>query len=221
MGVIYDDGLAWTTARPDGDYVVQRPFFTQGDSSHKVISWPHVVARGSYSPLALDTAHPDDASALLVDERNFEDIGGNLTRFFRIYATVPATRSDYETFTHQFLTLYDQDDSGAVSVRITLRPARSVTVTSRVEREYFNTSDPSTITLNTEFVPLRNINGNIVERQYVASAETDIETIPNLSEYLAMDEVIAEPSELRRYKGNIWELSTRYVPTTYADPLET
>ena len=220
--IIYDDGLSFTTARPDGDWVSDRPFLSRGDGTHQVITWPHIVQRGNYTPLALDTEHPEIAAAKLVDETGFQDIRGNLTRFLRVYATVPATRSDYESYIYQYLRQNFLDTSGEINVQRSRRIEESLNVTSRIEREYFNTSDPSTIDVLFPFKVLRNYgSGNIGQVNFISSSALPSATIPTLEEYLMLPEIIAEASTIRRYRGNIWERSTRYVPTETDDGFDT
>lgn len=83
----------------DGDYssaFAVSPLITQpafdGVNTHYVGTQRWVQARANYSPLALDTAHPDSASFLLVKESEFEDLGGGIQEWTRTYAAIPSQR---------------------------------------------------------------------------------------------------------------------------------
>lgn len=96
MPTNYEDG-DFTTAAINGDDRVDRPFVEQGDSDTQVIYRPMMVNRANYTPLALNTAHPEVATAYLVDERNFQDAGCGVMTFERVYAQIPADRDDVFT----------------------------------------------------------------------------------------------------------------------------
>lgn len=83
----------------DGDYSVasatsafiQQPGF-EGDNTPYLGTQTFVQAKASFAPLALGTAHPDDATFKLTREDSFTDLGAAVIQWVRHYAKVPAQR---------------------------------------------------------------------------------------------------------------------------------
>lgn len=62
-----------------------------------------LVRKGKYNPTALLTPSSVRANAFLVDEVNFQDVGGGLQIFERHYATMPTTWFDYTQVSYRTL----------------------------------------------------------------------------------------------------------------------
>lgn len=136
MPTNYEDG-DFTTAAINGDDRVDRPFAEQGDSTTQVIYRPMIVNRADYTPLALDTAHPDVATAYLVNERNFQDVGCGVMTFERVYAQIPADRDEVFTGTtaYTFPGIRSKDTGGTernVTAAATSGNVTTITCTNTV-----------------------------------------------------------------------------------------
>jgi hypothetical protein len=61
------------------------------------IQWTDVMWQlaANYSPLALNTQHPDHSNAYHVGESGHDSLGGGMLSWSRRYATKPATRFEY------------------------------------------------------------------------------------------------------------------------------
>lgn len=120
----------WGVARP-----VSLPEFSSpipGVATEYVLRQRWSQFRNNFSALALNTAHPDYADFLLVEEGPRREVGGGLVEWDRLYAKIPATHSEWESFGYSFIG-YLWQVSG-VNIRRT-RPQWSVT--SRIQYDYF------------------------------------------------------------------------------------
>lgn len=129
------------------------------------------------------------ALSSLVEETEGTSPGGPLVKWNRTFANVPDSRVVAEgfVFNYQFI----QTDPPAV-VEFPLY------VTSQVQYDYFLTNDPSRISISLVY-KLQQV-GNVIYEIGDAPA-TNSRTI------------VGENSKIVRWKGNIWERSTRFVPT--------
>ena len=86
----------FATAAKVGPPLFSAPF--AGDTGRYLLQqeWSQLIA--NYSPLALGTAHPDYGTYLLVAEGPLQPLDGGIAKWLREYATVPAARSDYESY---------------------------------------------------------------------------------------------------------------------------
>lgn len=95
---IYLDLIDSTLPQPFG--TPRRTYFPDATNSPDsfLFEQDYVIERASFSPLALDTPHPDIPDAYLVEETPWEDIGGNVVKWTRVYSKIPAAWRDYESF---------------------------------------------------------------------------------------------------------------------------
>lgn len=77
---------------------IEYPF--QRDRSAYILEQDYLQRRDHYERGALDTPHPDEASAYLVHESAPRHFGGDVVQFTRIYATIPEPRTDYESYVY-------------------------------------------------------------------------------------------------------------------------
>lgn len=183
-----------------------------------------------YEPLALDTLNPYNggdivteagvhiitesgstivtegtaiASAYLVDESDpiLEDDG--LFRFTRTFASVPATRVEFERTAFNFPAYKTDSDSTTL-----LRESFNQSVVSKVTYTYLLTSDPGAdLTITARFQPIDSASNTC---NFVASNST-----PTLTVYAgyvtAGTYVQARETEVSRWMGNIWQMKNVQV----------
>lgn len=123
----------------DGPYAIAKPVslpeFSSplpGIATEYVLRQKYQQFRNNFTPLALNTAHPDYSDFLLVEEGPRQEIDGGVVEWVRTYAKVPATWSDWETFAYPFIG-YLWEVSG-VAIRRAPDPRR---VSIRVQYDYF------------------------------------------------------------------------------------
>lgn len=207
MAAFKTDGT-FTTADVHGG--PRRTFPFERDLTAFIEEQDYMILKANFSRLALSTAHPSIPTAFLVQETDLQNLGAGLVQWTRRYATVPATRNEYESFAATFPAIFDA--VGSDSYR-TL--PLSLKVVARVEFRYFHVgTDPlyptvADIPLIERFSPVFSVS---------IDAEVDFVnpgTVPTVTDYLAMvedgDEIAVEDSELRPWMGNIYERVTRYV----------
>jgi hypothetical protein len=190
------------------------------------IGWQSRLTNGNFIPELF--------YAVMVEEDPTEDMGQGIIKVRRRFATCPPTRNEVEQFTYTFPGLengritftktvqsriqYDYfvfDDFGiypygaafpagnVLNASTGLYPANLILTEQRyyapvagaVTQNYFLPQD--SIVLSTDSVP--SINNWY---SWMAGSLTSNGVIP---------EIIAEPSTMRRWMGNIWERRTRYV----------
>lgn len=222
MSAFKTDGT-FTTATLHGNY--RRSFPIAGDTTAQIIEQDFMILGSSFSPLALNTPHATVTSAYLVEEAPSFDVGGGILQWTRRYATVPATRSDYESFSYRFpgylgsLTppysqYYGDDPIG--------RDPTVLVVPSRLEYKYALCATGETYTTPALFyaaqgVPAQQwaVNTNPDARVDYLFDGSPSESDPTLTAYQALvaagTEIVAEDSKINRYLGNIYEIVTRYV----------
>ena len=224
----------FTTAGLHGVY--RRSFPIERDTSAQIIEQDFIVAYGSYAHQALNTPHATVTDAYLVREGSHQDLDGGLIKFTRVYATVPAARDDYETFTYKFPGLYSTGDGNPPynqyweAVTGEGRDPFPDTVTSRVRNEYFlcatgetyETPDEIPILKGQEFA----LDSNANARMYylLPAGEFVGDSTPTREAWLTLvgggtglgtganaGEFIPEDSKIEPYMGNIWVRKTRYI----------
>lgn len=233
MAAFKTDGT-FTTATLHGNY--RRSFPIEGDTTAQIIEQDFIIASGSFSPLALDTAHATVSSAKLVSEGPQSDIGGGLVQWTRTYATVPANRDEFETFSYTFPGLYatgggnppynqyweSGEDGG--------RDPFSDKVVSRLRHEYFLCATGQTYTTPTSIPIIQGLeisldtNPSARMEHLLPEAEFASKTVPTREEWEALaaggtgigtgagaGEFVAEDSQVERYMGNIYVRITRYI----------
>lgn len=222
MAAFKTDGT-FTTATLHGPYRRSLPIV--GDTTAQIIEQDFQIAYGSFSALALDTAHATVTSAYLVSETPPSEVGGGILQWTRVYATVPATRSDYESFSYRFPgylgTLnppynqyYGDDPEG--------RDPLVLTVSSRIEYKYALCATGQTYTTPTAFYNALGVSAQVYSINTNDEARVDYlfdgspsASDPTLTAYQALvtakTEIVAEDSVMSRYMGNIYQIATRYV----------
>ena len=232
MAAFKTDGT-FTTATLHGPPRRSHPF--NGDLSSYLIEQDFMVAFTSYTPLALNTAHPTFTTAYLVAESGLSDVGGGIAQFTRTFATIPTARDEYESFTAFFPGLidtgaatppYNQWWAGAGSGT----DPQTKKVPSRLSHEYFlcaagqTFTTPGAITIIAE--QIFTLDSNTLARiEYLLPAGVFwSDSDPTREEWITLQgggtglgtganagEFVAEDSDISRWMGNIWERVTRYV----------
>lgn len=223
---------AFTT---DGDYTIAQPHggrrilnIIERDPTALILEQDYQQLLDNFVRLDLNTPHPDYPPFYLISESDIENVGAGIGQWTRRYASIPATLSDYETFGYTFPgflgTLnppynqyYGQDPTG--------RDPLTKVVLSRIENKYFLVG-PGQIYATVEDLAIAEghsaqefpLTTNSEARMYYlndAANPGDPETIPNLTDYLAMKaagtEIVAEDSDIKPWNGNIYRVSTRYI----------
>lgn len=128
----------------------------------------------------------------LVEESGFSNPGGPIIKWTRLYATKPPSRNEEESFTYGYQI--GTDNGNVVEIPLTVK--------SRLQFDYFHTTDPEKIQL---FKPYRltSVGGTLY---FIGDAPGSV------NDGAQAEEIVAENSGLRRWKGNFWERKTRYVP---------
>jgi len=222
MSAFKTDGT-YSTAVAVG--AARKSFPIDGDNTSFMVEQDFMVAIGSFTPLALNDPHGTFTTAYLVKETPLEDLGGGIARFSRIYSTVPATRSDYESFGYRFpgylgtlnppySQYYGDDPEG--------RDPTVLPVLSRILHTYALCATGQTYTTPALFfagvavaAQVYTINTNADARVDYLFDGSPAASSPTLTAYKALvtagTEIVAEDSVMRRYAGNIYEIATRYV----------
>ncbi len=235
MAVLWTDGT-WTAA-----YAISAPEFSSpipGVSTAYVLTQDFMQLLANFTPLALNTAHPDYATFYLVSESPRIPMGGGVVKWTRTYAAVPATHDEFEKHAYNFI--------GAVGVfgfnvaTVAGRERKVLSVNSRVSRDYFLIGAGQTYTTAGE-IPVTRATQYCQGSIYIPADYTFDTTIPTTAEYQAAvaeacddgwaasvttqtidatgavtahafhGQLVAEDSGLARWMGNIWVRETRYV----------
>jgi hypothetical protein len=181
----------WNTAREvTGSRDIRRPI--PRDQTHVVYTERWQQAESAYSVTPLGTEHSAKPDYFLVDEQILERMEDLLT-FERVWATIPATRSEPITVSYTFPGYFEERDPFTLGVA------------GRVIYEYFLTLTPDTITL----VPAQRYTNTYGDVQMLNNGGgTLFITSPTLTEYKALvageDEINATDSDCEPYMGPIW-----------------
>lgn len=156
-----------------------------------------------FEPLPLDYPHPDLPDVFLVDESPPVVRGDGLLRWTRTFATVPATRTEFESVNATFPGYKTTSATDA-----NLRANFTQSVVGKVVYSYTLTSDPATdLILSPMFQPL-DASGNACD--FVAS-----DTTPEKEAYevdvAAGVYIQTDATSVERWKGNVWQLRNVYA----------
>jgi hypothetical protein len=100
-----------------------------------VFTQDFIQALADYIPLELNTAHPDYAQFILVEEGAQTDLGGGRVKWQRKYAKVPATHSQPQTMNYNFIGYFG---TSGINVPTAVGRLRlQYTVAARVQYDYF------------------------------------------------------------------------------------
>lgn len=162
----------------------------------------------SWTPLALNTAHPTGTTYLLVRESEIQNVGGGQQRWYRYFACTPPQRVEYTSYAAQFPGIYAQRDPLAATTQ------------AKITYDYFligsvpTLSQESRVTITGIYdapllagaVYLNNGGGvlystNPSATSYMASVTADAATPSSFS-------LTPEPQNLSRWVGNFYERTT-------------
>jgi hypothetical protein len=149
MAILWTDG-DWTNARS-----VERPKFSQpiaGVATDYLLTQRFRQFGASYTPLALNSAHPDYASFYLVGESERTPLGGDCVEWTRTYAAVPATHNEPESYALNLIGLFSGAAPLFAGLHLAERVRRTELVVSRVQYDYFKTG-PAQTYLTAQDVP--------------------------------------------------------------------
>lgn len=145
----------FTTAIQEGQPVREYPF--AGDDDTFIDTYSYVQRAADFAKLATGTAHADHPALKLIDETKTQPRGRELVAWKRLYATIPGTRYEYETYVFgvQYLSLDGElvellpMDGGSFSYSTSGSHRFGVgsinkTLLTKVKHEYFLDDDPTT-----------------------------------------------------------------------------
>ena len=216
MGNVITDG-DFSTASAVSDFRFSAPFAQYGINNLYVVEQDFVIDRASFSPLAVDTAHPTLAGFFLALETPMQPVAfAGTVKWTRRYAQVPASFSrPGGTYPYTFPVMF-------TGVTDTSRLfAKPLVVNCRIQVDFFHTSDPNTIAV---VEPQRYINSfsNVdatspYGEPVVTNAGFGVTpTLPTLATYQAWIaagvEIVAEACKITpNWMGNIHMRETIYV----------
>jgi hypothetical protein len=142
MPDILTDG-DFSTAANVSDIREYAPFSQYGINDLLVLEQDFVIARASYSTLAIDTTHPTIANYFLALETPYSAVAmKNTVQWTRRYAKVPSSFSrPGGTYPYTFPVLLTGD---LTTSRLFAKP---ITVNARIQVDFFHTSDPNSIAI--------------------------------------------------------------------------
>lgn len=154
-----------------------------------------------FRPSALGIHCPDDNRARLFNETNPKGMKNGLVEFTRSFATIPATRYEYEPGSFTFIEY--QDSSGNVT-----RNQFAEQVVFRVKYSYIYSENPEQdLVLQTKYSTLDE-NGS---RVYYVSPSTTPSSADYLTAVNAGSYIQAEASLVERWRGNIWQIRDQQI----------
>lgn len=167
---------------------------------------------------------PELGGYLLCEESERQDVGGGVVEWTRTYAQVPATHYQPTSINYRFIQfLFPTVINGTTFFPVNGRPSFEQTVTGSVKFEYFLLNDGESLfdvpTLQPYQYYSNQINSvarNIFADFLLPDTYPDGPTIPSIEEYTdligdATTPIIAQPSQIRRWMGNIIERQTIYI----------
>lgn len=141
---VYVDGQM-TTAKRVGLPVMSSPIPRNTASYLLTEEWEmQITDTNSWTPLALNTAHPEATGFILVEETERKDIGVSQVHWQRRYAKMPGSYDEWETFPYNFIGYFgpwggwiQPSDS-----QPTGRNRQTLAVESRVTHDFFLVAPP-------------------------------------------------------------------------------
>jgi hypothetical protein len=130
----------------DGDYTVasaiSKAIFSSPiprDKNAYILKQDFIQAAASFAPLAINTPHAVSTSFVLAEESERQSAGGNLVKWTRTYAKIPASWDDWERFLFQQIGFMGDyvSSGGSLVTAITGRDRRQDNVMSRIAHDYF------------------------------------------------------------------------------------
>ena len=173
------------------------------DLSAVLYSIDYVQRLEYFVPSALDLGCPENSSAFLVEESSPRAKRDGLCRFTRTFATVPDGRTEFSSSSFSFPAYKNLSADAA-----TIRSGFTRTIVAKVVYTYLRTTDPGTdLTFTQQFEPL-DASSNVCN--FVATDSTP--TKATYEGYVTAGTYLqSKETRIRRWKGNIWEMSNRQV----------
>tara|TARA_R110002020_G_scaffold191415_1_gene391242 strand:- start:618 stop:1241 length:624 start_codon:yes stop_codon:yes gene_type:complete len=180
--------------------VPRRTFPFRTDLTAVIYTEDYIQKEEYFVPSPLDLTHPDYPSAYLVNETAPASRGDGLVKFSRVFATVPAARTEWAKSSYEF-PAYKEDFEAAND-----RNGWSQTVILKMNFSYLLTTDPSNdLTITAKWKPT-DVNDNLCS--YVATDTTP--TQATYAGYVTAETYLqAEETAISRWKGNIWQMLNR------------
>src|SRR6185503_17465348 len=180
----------------------------------------------NFAALALNTAHGTFTTAYLVEETPLQDLGGGVARWTRIYANIPADRSEYGTLGYNYIGFAGQLWTQLVDAANGRERFTKVSL-SRRDYKYYLPGVSGGITTVADIPVIESTkyyvtSSNNVLTDYLGDPPTwDPGSTPSRADYeTLMDSdaatassfsITAEDSRIARWRGNIYERETVYV----------
>lgn len=185
--VLYDGDF--TVAQLAGPPVYEIPFKADPKPyAYKLAYWQFLT---SFVDMPFGSAGPLGGTYVGGAAGTFKAIGAGVVEFYREFAFVPATRNEFESFVYGFQ--WWQCKEGACSIAEVPK-----TVPSRVQYDYFQTDDPS-LEISLPRAPrVIDLFGALFFQNGYGSL-------------VAGQEILAEDSCFKLWKGNIYERVQRFV----------
>lgn len=232
----YADGV-WTMPVAITQPLYSCPF--DGVNVQYLLKQDFVVLASSFAPLALNTAHPDDATFILADEGPREDFGNGAVKWTRTYAKIPDQRLEPSSFAYDFIGYLGQLISAGLLATVSLpdfvvanyvgRSRQNWSVPAKLQFDYFLLDGVTLV--NPSDIPLiqRTLyfgaDGQTITDFLWNNPPYTVASSPSRSAYegyIASDKpisdggtdtfsLVAEASRLQRWHGNIFERATLYI----------
>jgi hypothetical protein len=237
MSTAFVDG-DWTSAKACSLPVFEFPI--EGVASPYVLKQDFMMLKSSFTPLSLNTAHPDDSSYKFVHEGPLQDIGGGGVKWTRTYAQTPSQHIEMSTVNYNFIGFWGlQPPTTGSSIVNPLtyygRPRRVHLAKVKHQFDYYNVpSDASTIydipiIEETKYLSSNTIFGpSTIEVDFLWDYVTPdgrthflAPSNPSRSTYegwIAADKatansfsIVSQGSRIERWMGNIFRRETLYI----------
>jgi hypothetical protein len=218
----YTDG-SYATAFAVSLPVFDAPFKEHGVNVDYTLTQEWCQALASYSPLALDTAHPDYSDFKLSMESEKRDLGAGIVQWTRTYAKLPFAYSrPGGNYAFTFPQIIATTQVGPNSYGSSQRLAFSRSVRAKLTRDFYRTADPlADIPVVTQFriylTGYPNLDWPFVSDANSFSGVT-VPSYTTYAGYITADaasavsySLCAEASRVTQWLGNIYIRETLYV----------
>lgn len=207
----------FTTPRAGGESWIEYPFIEYGDNTSKIYHMRCAVNKDDYAAIALDTTMTSasnadvlvlpftaDANAYYVGDFNHKVTDGALIEFDRQFATIPATRTEYEgSVIFEYPGYESINGAGAITL---LRSKFSQV--SKIKTIYTYTLGTN-ITLDDIFDVFI---GSYQYSEFNVRSGGSPFTTPTFTGYTSLtNQFLVYSSEIVKYRGNIHAKKTVYV----------
>jgi hypothetical protein len=230
----YSDG-DFSKAAANGGKSRVYPF--DGDAETYYTEQEFIQNASDFRALRLNALDPTEPLCYLVKETDPQDAGGGLLRWSRVYSRIPKQRNEYETVTYTFpgysatLASEFQSPFGLITAVLPFitDPGRAPIarkVTSRMQFDYFLVGFNGSYRTVAEIPTVsgqrytfgtfwEGKSGQDLPDRILYQASLANFSTPTVEAWKALvtagTEVVVEDSEIRRWRGNIYERMTRYV----------